>query len=303
MHELRPACGVLLLALGCAGAVQDAQDAGAASGIFCPAGDEYTGGRCLPICPSSQIRCDGYHCVDLKGDRANCGVCGNLCAAGLDCLEGQCLCPKGTTACDGVCIDLASDPAHCGTCGKACPSAASCIEGRCSAACSAVFPNGPTELSLSGSAYELWVGDFDGDGLTDVVGGGGNGPVQLWRGIGLREFAPPQILTGENLSSFAVGDFDGDGRLDVVASSNSGAGAILFFRSTPSGLAPAVIIAAGLTAVPVAADLNNDGRSDLLLVGEGTLQVMFSTPGGWSAPQIVDGGGAWVARSKRMRAC
>lgn len=40
-------------------------------------------------CPSGQSRCDGA-CVSLASDRAQCGACGNACAAGLACVGGAC---------------------------------------------------------------------------------------------------------------------------------------------------------------------------------------------------------------------
>ena len=58
--------------------------------------------------------------VDVWSDAQNCGTCGNACAAGQRCIEGQCGCPPGKTDCDGICVDLQSDNGNCGTCGNYC---------------------------------------------------------------------------------------------------------------------------------------------------------------------------------------
>jgi len=50
-------------------------------------------------CLSGETNCDGM-CVDTASDYANCGDCGNLCVAGLACVNGSCsACVGGLTAC------------------------------------------------------------------------------------------------------------------------------------------------------------------------------------------------------------
>jgi hypothetical protein len=45
-----------------------------------------------PSCPTGQTLC-GQACVDLQGDRVNCGACGVACTAGLACEAGICCLP------------------------------------------------------------------------------------------------------------------------------------------------------------------------------------------------------------------
>ena len=59
--------------------------------------------------------------VDVYSDPMNCGVCGNKCNAGDDCIEGRCGCPPGFTKCGSRCVDLKTNDLNCGECGHQCP--------------------------------------------------------------------------------------------------------------------------------------------------------------------------------------
>ncbi len=84
-------------------------------------------GVCRYECIDAELRdCNGLiddGCeVNIKGDPANCGTCGNTCAPGQHCINGLCGCPTGLTDCDGVCVDLLNDKGNCSACGNVCPS-------------------------------------------------------------------------------------------------------------------------------------------------------------------------------------
>jgi hypothetical protein len=53
-------------------------------------------------CAGNQQRCDGS-CKDLLTDEANCGVCGNACAALESCVQGDCACNGGQGQCLSGC--------------------------------------------------------------------------------------------------------------------------------------------------------------------------------------------------------
>lgn len=78
--------------------------------------------------PTNYKNCNGLlddGCeADLFVDPSNCGACGNRCARGQACVDGQCGCQNGTDACFGKCVDLANDDANCGACQNDCQTPA-----------------------------------------------------------------------------------------------------------------------------------------------------------------------------------
>jgi hypothetical protein len=74
------------------------------------------------------VQC-GVDCVDLSGDAANCGACGNVCAPGESCRGGACV--GCSVVCEGACVELASDRNHCGACGNACAPGEYCNDSAC----------------------------------------------------------------------------------------------------------------------------------------------------------------------------
>jgi hypothetical protein len=104
---------------------------------------------CSPAAAGTTL-CSGL-CRDLQTDRANCGACGNACAARANasptCASSACsyACNAGSADCnlsasDGCEVNVLGDPAHCGRCNNACPrpdgaSAAVCSNGACGFTC------------------------------------------------------------------------------------------------------------------------------------------------------------------------
>lgn len=85
-------------------------------------------------CAEGLASCGGV-CVDLQVEPANCGTCGNVCAAGEICFAGQCArehrCAAPLVNCNDVCVDLNADAANCGVCGNVCPEGEICFGGQC----------------------------------------------------------------------------------------------------------------------------------------------------------------------------
>ena len=65
----------------CDGAI----DEGSGSALGCAAGESCSAGSC-----ACDEMCGGATCVDLSRDSANCGSCGTVCGAGLECLDSVC---------------------------------------------------------------------------------------------------------------------------------------------------------------------------------------------------------------------
>jgi hypothetical protein len=81
-------------------------------------------------CASGLVPCSGQ-CVDPSKDNANCGRCGNECAAPTACLNSTCLCPAGKTLCPDGCVDMTTDPKNCGVCQSVCADGQACFASAC----------------------------------------------------------------------------------------------------------------------------------------------------------------------------
>lgn len=76
----------------------------------------------------------------LISDRNNCGYCGQRCADGEACVDGECAltCPDGLTACGRECRSLNTNT-DCGACGHRCPASATCVDGECRCAAGMIY--------------------------------------------------------------------------------------------------------------------------------------------------------------------
>lgn len=88
-------------------------------------------------CPEGGLPCDGA-CVYFGSDENNCGGCGNVCGAGLECIGAECVdtnpCDEAGgdgTPCGGSCVDIDNDPGNCGDCGNQCGENEECNGGMC----------------------------------------------------------------------------------------------------------------------------------------------------------------------------
>lgn len=185
--------------------------------------------------------------------------------------------------------------------------------------------NGTFDIPATTSAtvappHSVAAGDFDGDGVVDLVTadttslgllkGNGDGsfqtpiviPIPFQLVIGHPEAGPrPQYL-----SSVAVGDLNEDGYLDLVATGNTSwwAGPYggfdrdgyvnVLIGNGSGGFAPAVVRRLGQSLGPVAiADLNQDGHADILTTVDTQLGVLLGDGTGTLGSPIISGvGGA-----------
>ncbi len=152
--------------------------------------------------------------------------------------------------------------------------------------------NGPASIG---------VGDFNGDGIQDLVYGtfGYSGAsyltVFLGYGDGSFQEMPVTYPTGAVPISIAVGDFNGDGKLDI-ATANSNAGSISILLGNGDGtFQPHVDYQVGtfFTEGIATGDFNHDGKLDLVTAnlsddnvgvllgnGDGTFQPVVTYPVG-----------------------
>ena len=87
-------------------------------------------------------KCGGPTCLDLATDPSNCGACDNACAPDETCAGGECHCPGGGIACNGVCVDTMTDAKNCGGCGAPCGAGQTCVNGACQCSGGGIACNG-----------------------------------------------------------------------------------------------------------------------------------------------------------------
>ncbi len=165
----------------------------------------------------------------------------------------------------------------------------------------------PAGNSLSTDIDSLAVGDFNNDGMPDVLWvdrrsgevdvllGNGDGTLQ-----GMPIQSPAPDIVGFLTGALAVGDFDGDGNLDVTMPLNlSGISeGVLYGKGDGTfGVTSRYTIGGGSQSGPiavVAADFNGDGAPDLVMVTVG-----FSTDSLWILLNMGFGGGPAPRRGGR----
>ncbi|MFO8082417.1 MAG: VCBS repeat-containing protein [Armatimonadota bacterium] len=135
-----------------------------------------------------------------------------------------------------------------------------------------------------------WAGRWDGDDLTDLVVGTGEGRVLLFRGEGDDVFGAPEELLGEGdapgleAAPWAV-DWDGDGDRDLLVGWRGGM--VMLLRRDGEDLTSAGAIQQrdapidpGRCAVATVGDWNGDGLKDLVVGGEdGRVRLYERLPG------------------------
>src|SRR5271156_4816181 len=140
-------------------------------------------------------------------------------------------------------------------------------------------------------AFGVAVGDFNGDGIPDLVTAnleGNNISVLLGRGDG--SFGTQVVYpAGVNPISVTVGDFNGDGVLDLAVANNGDNTVSVLLGNGDGTFQTQVHYAVGANpGYVLAADFNKDGKLDLVAAdqGDGTISVLLGIGDGTFLPQV-----------------
>ena len=155
-----------------------------------------------------------------------------------------------------------------------------------------VFPSLPPIVSIA-------AGDFDGDGVPDLVvafsGFDVSNTVGVLLGNGDGSFHEGgSFLVGVNPFAVSVGDFNEDGHLDVVAANGGSTNVSLLLGDGAGGFSPAVLVNVGAVPVGLAvADIDGDGHLDLATAnssafvgGISTSVLLGDGSGGFRSPIV-----------------
>jgi hypothetical protein len=143
-------------------------------------------------------------------------------------------------------------------------------------------------------------GDFDGDGLTDVISRTAGGELQLYRGTG-PGLAPPLRIGASGWGAMNAitrfGDFDLDGQEDVIARETA-TGALWLYPGRGTRLATRIRIGASgwnaMREITPVGDLTADGKPDLVAVqsSSGAL-YLYPSRGTSLGPRRLIGRSGW----------
>ena len=140
-------------------------------------------------------------------------------------------------------------------------------------------------LGLSLTSGKPLLGDFNGDGKTDLALVGTNGTaVSLSTGAAFSAATAWSTLPFYGSVATLAGDVTGDGKADLVAVN---AGQVFVLPSTGTSFGPPAAwsnIAFYGTRGTFLADVNGDGKADLVAVNNTSVWVMLSTGTSFAAP-------------------
>ena len=162
----------------------------------------------------------------------------------------------------------------------------------------AQFSEGPTQV-IDVSGADVDAGDLDGDGEVDIVTT--DGQTLIFFNDGNRSVTTPGTSLGANSGGSAVTllDWNGDGSPDIAIGGLADYTAEIFVNDGSGGFSSAERLQSdgiGNVHDMIAADLNSNGRSELVLTGStGTVILRSLSQGGFEQTTLSSGAGLDVA--------
>jgi len=160
------------------------------------------------------------------------------------------------------------------------------------------FSEGPTQV-VNVSGADVDAGDLDGDGEVDIVTT--DGQTLIFFNSGNRTVTTPGISLGANSGGSAVTllDWNGDSSLDIAVGGLAGNAAEIYINDGSGGFSSAERLQSdgiGNVHDMIAADLNSNGKSELVLAGStGTVIMRSLSQGGIAQTTLSSGAGLDVA--------
>jgi len=157
---------------------------------------------------------------------------------------------------------------------------------------------------------DVQVGDFNGDGRPDIAVaefGYYHGEIVWLENRGGSRFRDHLLLATQGPSHVPVGDFDGDGKPDIAALVSQDHEEVWVFENRGNGeFAPRRVFqslnfdlgSAGL----IAADLDRDGKLDLILSAGDNLEINHHYPQTWHGCVWLQNQGGWRFETRRIGA-
>lgn len=164
----------------------------------------------------------------------------------------------------------------------------------------ALFSEGPTQ-SVDLSGFGVATGDVNGDGATDIVATADQ--TYIFLNNGNRAVTTPGTSLGPDSGGFVVTllDWNGDASPDIAVGGLAGPVAEIFVNDRSGGFSSVEQLqndTVGSVNDITGADLDNDGRSELVLTGSaGTAIFKSRGEGGFDQVPLSSGGGLDLAVS------